>query len=141
MKPLSKVHAEAVAKAKTHDEQNKAAAMAMIETPLELIKAIMLKHELAVIEVMRELHESREAALNVERKALLQLFTDPENQPTQYGTVTVEYMQREIAAEREACAAVCCGMIDAEYKTGKVDHNEMAWTQACAAAIRARSKT
>ena len=34
---------------------------------------------------------------------VLQLFTDPENQPTQYGTVTLEYMQREIAAEREAC--------------------------------------
>lgn len=43
------------------------------------------------------------------------------------------------AAEREACAAVCCDMIDAEYKTGKVDHNEMAWTQACANAIRART--
>lgn len=40
----------------------------------------------------------------VERKAMMQLFTDPENQPTQHGTVTVEYMQREIAAEREACA-------------------------------------
>lgn len=42
--------------------------------------------------------------------------------------------------EREACAAVCCDMIDAEYKTGKVDHNEMAWTQACANAIRARGE-
>jgi hypothetical protein len=37
----------------------------------------------------------------------MQLFTDPENQPTQYGTVTLEYMQREIAAEREACAKLC----------------------------------
>ena len=46
-----------------------------------------------------------------------------------------------VAAEREACAKVCCDMIDAEYKTGKVDHNEMAWTQACAAAIRARGNT
>ena len=45
-----------------------------------------------------------------------------------------------VAAEREACAAVCCNMIDAEYKTGKVDHNEMAWTQACAIAIRARGQ-
>lgn len=45
------------------------------------------------------------------------------------------------AAEREACAKVCDGMVDAEYKTGKVDHNEMGWTQACAIAIRARSKT
>lgn len=39
-----------------------------------------------------------------ERRAMMQLFTDPENQPTQHGTVTLEYMQREIAAEREACA-------------------------------------
>lgn len=38
---------------------------------------------------------------------LMQLFTDPENQPTQYGTVTLEYMEREIAKEREACAKVC----------------------------------
>jgi hypothetical protein len=42
-----------------------------------------------------------------ERKMLMQLFTDPENQPTQHGTVTMEYMQQEIAAEREACAKVC----------------------------------
>lgn len=41
-------------------------------------------------------------AVMAERAAMMQLFTDPENQPTQYGTVTVEYMQREIAAEREA---------------------------------------
>jgi hypothetical protein len=42
-----------------------------------------------------------------EREAMMQLFTDPENQPTQYGTVTVDYMQREIATEREVCAKVC----------------------------------
>jgi hypothetical protein len=40
------------------------------------------------------------------RKAMMQLFTDPENQPTQHGTVTLEFMQREIEAEREACAAL-----------------------------------
>lgn len=39
-----------------------------------------------------------------QHKYLLQLFTDPENQPTQYGTVTVEYMQDEIVDERRACA-------------------------------------
>jgi hypothetical protein len=44
------------------------------------------------------------------------------------------------AAEREACAKVCDEKVDAEYKTGKVDHNEMAWTQACAIAIRARGQ-
>ena len=44
----------------------------MIETPIEMIKAIMLKHEIAVIEVMRELHESREAAVRAEREAIAQ---------------------------------------------------------------------
>ena len=44
------------------------------------------------------------------------------------------------AAEREACAKVCEEKIDAEYATGKVDHNEMAWTQSCAIAIRARGE-
>ena len=58
--------------AKTVDDQNKAAAMAMIETPIEMIKAIMLKHELAVIEVMRELHEAKDAAVRVEREAIAQ---------------------------------------------------------------------
>jgi hypothetical protein len=44
------------------------------------------------------------------------------------------------AAEREACAKVCDQKVDAEYATGKVDHNEMGWTQACAIAIRARGQ-
>jgi peroxiredoxin family protein len=62
MKPLSKLHAEAVAKAKTDNEKVKAAAVAMIETPMEMIRAILLKHEQAVIEVMRELAKERDRA-------------------------------------------------------------------------------
>ena len=45
------------------------------------------------------------------------------------------------AAEREACAKVCDGKVEAEYATGKVDHNEMAWAKSCAIDIRARGKT
>lgn len=45
------------------------------------------------------------------------------------------------AHEREECAKVCDGKVAAEYATGKVDHNEIGWTQACAAAIRARGTT
>jgi len=70
MKPLSKLHQEAIIKAQNATDQNRAAAMAMIEKPIEMIKAIMLKHELAVIEVMRELHNSREAAVKAEREAI-----------------------------------------------------------------------
>lgn len=47
------------------------------------------------------------AALLGEIKAMLQAIRDPENQPSQFGTVTLEHMEREIAAEREACAKVC----------------------------------
>jgi hypothetical protein len=52
----------------------------------------------------------------------------------------IEQAEDAVAAEREACAKVCDEKVDAEYKTGKVDHNEMAWTQACASAIRARGE-
>ena len=40
-------------------------------------------------------------------------------------------------AMRERCAKECEKMVDAEYRTPKVDHNEQGWTQACAAAVRA----
>ena len=73
MKSLSKLHQEAIIKAQNETDQNKAAALAMIETPIEMIKAIMLKHEIAVIEVMRELHESREAAVRAENEACAKL--------------------------------------------------------------------
>lgn len=74
MKSLSKLHQEAITKAQNETDQNKAAALAMIEKPIEMIKAIMLKHELAVIEVMRELHESRESAVGAERQRILNLL-------------------------------------------------------------------
>ena len=38
-----------------------AAALAMIETRMDLIKAVLLKHEVAVIEVMCELHQQQQA--------------------------------------------------------------------------------
>jgi putative heme iron utilization protein len=76
MKSLSKLHQEAISKAQNETDQNKAAALAMIKKPIEMIKAIMLKHELAVIEVMRELHESREAAVRAEREACARLCED-----------------------------------------------------------------
>lgn len=38
---------------------------------------------------------------------------------------------------KERCAKVCDEKVAAEYATGKVDHNEMGWTQSCAITIRA----
>lgn len=62
MKSLSKLHAEAVLKAKTEQEKVKAAAVAMVERPVEMIRAILLKHEQAVIEVMSDLAKERDRA-------------------------------------------------------------------------------
>ena len=80
-----------------------------------------------------------------ERKAMMQLFTDPENQPTQHGTVTVEYMQREIAAEREACAKVCDETLAQHYMKQTIPARDEALFLAacadCAAAIRARDQS
>ena len=42
--------------------------------------------------------------------------------------------------EREECAKICDENIDPEYKTGKVDHNEIAWAQLCAIQIRKRGQ-
>jgi hypothetical protein len=44
--------------------------------------------------------------------------------------------ESSVAAERERCAKVCDSYVDAEIKTGKVDHNEIAWAFVCALAIR-----
>jgi hypothetical protein len=69
MKPLSKLHVEAIEKAKTDQARIKAVALATIETPLDMIKAVLLKHEEAVIEVMRDLHK-RETELVAEIESL-----------------------------------------------------------------------
>ena len=82
MKSLSKLHQEAIIKAQNETDQNKAAALAMIEKPIEMIKAIMLKHEIAVIEVMRELHESREAAVRAENEACAKVLDEMVDQMT-----------------------------------------------------------
>ena len=58
-----------------------------------------------------------------------------------YENFDIETFAKLIAEkEREACAKVCDDKVDAEYATGKVDHNEMGWTQSCAIAIRARGE-
>jgi len=61
MKTLSKHHIEAIEKAKTELGKINAAALAMIETRMDLIKAVLLKHEVAVLEVMCELHQQQQA--------------------------------------------------------------------------------
>lgn len=65
------------------------------------------KRQLAAKDEELDVLNIKNTLLEDEVKRLMQLFTDPENQPTQYGTVSLDYMEREIAKEREACAEVC----------------------------------
>ena len=102
MKSLSKLHQEAIVKARNETDQNKAAAMAMIEKPIEMIKAIMLKHELAVIEVMRELHESREAAVRTERQRIVNLLMvqhEAAKGAHNYWHVAAQLIQADVASD------------------------------------------
>ena len=52
---LSKHHADAIKNATTEADKVKRAAAAMIETPMDLIRSVLQRHEESVIEVMREL--------------------------------------------------------------------------------------
>ena len=65
-------------------------------------------------------------------KNYMQLFLDPENQPTQFGTATQEYRDQEILEEREACAKTC-------DEFGE-EWNCRSTTNEIAAAIRAKGK-
>jgi len=102
MKTQPNQNQKAIIKAKTDADKNKAAAMAMIETPIEMIKAIMLKHEMAVIEVMRELHESREAAVRAENEACAKVLdemakeAEEEMEPSGY----IDYCRKKAAEIR-----------------------------------------
>ena len=73
MKTLSKLLAEdteAIEKVKTELGKVNATALAMIETRMNVIKAVLLKHEVAVLEVMCELHQQQQADEALLRQAL-----------------------------------------------------------------------
>jgi hypothetical protein len=86
----------------------------------------------------------RDDIIRMAREAGCKPFRSPEHWDDVQVFATPNVLERfaalVAAAEREACAKLCDEKVDAEYKTGKVDHNEMAWTQACAIAIRARGE-
>lgn len=97
VKSLKKLHAEAIEKAKTEQDKIKAAAVAMIETPIELIKAILLKHEQAVIEVMRELHEEN---IKLKNREWVGLTDEERKQFSQWAHIDVVRRFEELLRER-----------------------------------------
>ena len=81
----------------------------------------------------REKFADKYLEANYKYASLLQAVTDPENQPSQFGTVTDEYMEQAVLKEREQCAKVC------------EKHAQEAWDQEggalnCADKIRARGE-
>jgi hypothetical protein len=83
----------------------------------------------------------REQIISLAREAGLLRVGDGWTEPHRWGATEVERFAALVAAhEREECAKVCDAKVEAEYATGKVDHNEMGWTQYCAMAIRLREK-
>jgi putative heme iron utilization protein len=102
MKSLSKLHQEAITKAKTENDKVKAAAVAMIERPMEMIEAILLKHEQAVIEVMRELQEAKDAAVMAERQRIVNLLMiqhEATKGAHNYWHVAAQLIQADVASD------------------------------------------
>ena len=81
----------------------------------------------------------------VERESIMQAITDPENQPSQFGTVTLAYMQREVAdkvaAERKACEDVAHEFADVKEIKNEFDRGWSRSAHHIASTIRARSQS
>ena len=87
-----------------------------------------------------DIKEIVDNAVAKERTRFMQLVTDPENQPTQYGTVTWEYMEQEIAKEREVCAKLCERIISNLSKSEGFLEGYTSGGKDCASAIRSRGE-
>ena len=83
---------------------------------------------------------NRDDIIRMAQEAGLHIATDHDWMPIIALAYAQKFAELVRAEEREACAKVCDEKVEAEYATGKVDHNEMGWTQACAITIRARGQ-
>jgi hypothetical protein len=72
-------------------------------------------------------------SMQAELVSIKQAITDPENQPSQFGTVTVDYMQRFMDAERQI-------VVDSLKRQAElaVDDFDRRWALEMAAAVAAR---
>lgn len=72
--------------------------------------------------------EADNAAKDAEREAIMQAITDPENQPSKFGTVTIAFFNEKIAAKNaraktleQVNAKLCDDVIDYELKIAERD--------------------
>lgn len=81
----------------------------------------------------------------VERESIMQAITDPENQPSQFGTVTMDYLWREVAdkvaAERNACEDVAHEFEDVKEIKNEFDRGWSRSAHHIASTIRARGQS
>ena len=77
------------------------------------------------------------AALRAEGSVIKQAITDPENQPSQYGTVTLEFHEAALRAEGNRALEEAAELAAAKYKKELIQCNYDAGYSACARAIEA----
>lgn len=83
MAKLTEAKKREIEKTSTEQEKVKAAAAVMIDTPMDLIRRILQRHEESVIEVMREQHQEIERL----REGLKLIACEP---------ISAEYMAQNI---------------------------------------------
>lgn len=72
------------------------------EKPMEMIKAILLKHEQAVIKLMLELQEANDAAVVAERQRIVNLLMiqhDMAKDRHNYWQVAAQLIQADVASD------------------------------------------
>lgn len=62
--------------------------------------------------------------LRNQNDAILQAIADPENQPSQFGTVTVEFMEAAVRAERERCILACIDVSNEHQGNANRSHEQ-----------------
>lgn len=98
----------------THQEQTEAAHLIrQLQESNQALSEGMIKYADEIVKLRRDLHNPTGFNVNVtefenqirtdQLKSILQAITDPENQPSQFGTVPVKYMEQQILQERKAC--------------------------------------
>ena len=111
MAKLTEAKKREIAKASTEQEKVKAAAAVMIDTPMDLIRRILQRHEESVIEVMREQHQEIERM----REGLKLIACEP---------ISAEYMAQNILDGKPAYYDTMIKVGDDAVRTGERDEED-----------------
>lgn len=113
MAKLTEAKKREIEKASTEQEKVKKAAWVMIETPMDLIRCILQRHEESVIEVMREQHQEIERL----REGLKLITCEP---------INAEYMAQNILDGKPAHYDTMIKVGDDAVRTGEREEEDQA---------------